>query len=51
MEYEYDRDQVQQLQGRLATDQVEEDVERLHVPKDQKDDELMQQQEEDVEKS
>lgn len=34
MEYEFDREQVEQIQGRLATDQVKDEVDRLQVPKD-----------------
>ena len=46
MEYEYDKNQVEQLQGRLATDQVQEAT-QLQVPDEQQDDQLMQEEEKD----
>lgn len=45
MEYEYDKNEVEQLQGRLATDQIQEAT-QLQVPNEQEDDQLMQQEEE-----
>ena len=44
MEYEFDRD-AEQMQGRLATDQVEE-ADRLQVP-DEEEDQIMQQENEE----
>jgi hypothetical protein len=47
MEYEYDKDEVEQLQGRLATDQIQEAT-QLQVPNEQDDDDdqVMQEDEE-----
>ncbi len=50
MEYEYDRDEVEQIQGRLATDQVNDEIEKLQVPNENQD-EKMQQMEEEIEKT
>ena len=50
MEYEFDKNEVEQLQGRLATDQVEE-AQQLNVPNpDNDEDQLMQEEEEERDK-
>ena len=51
MEYEFDRDQVEQLQGRLATDKLnDEQQEQVPVPNEE-DDERMQEEEPEVERT
>ena len=45
MEYEYDKNEVEQLQGRLATDQIQEAT-QLQVPNEQDDDDQVMQEDE-----
>lgn len=54
MEYEFDRDQAEQLQGRLATDKLnaeQENLEQVPVPNEENDEKMQEEEEPEVERT